>query len=46
MLALVEAAPDFEAFGLGLELIVFAALFAIGATLVLNWIVKTMRGSL
>ena len=45
MLGLVETAPDFEAFGLGLELIVFAALFGIGATLVLNWIIKTMRGS-
>ena len=43
--AAINPAPDFDSFTAGLELMVFTALFTIGALLVLNWIVKMMRGS-
>lgn len=43
-LAAIDPSPNFEAFASGIELMVFTALFTIGALLVLNWIIKTMRG--
>jgi len=45
VLAAIEVAPNLGAFVAGLELMVFTALFTIGALLVLNWIIKTMRSS-
>lgn len=42
-LAAIDPNPDFSAFGAGVELMIFTALFTIGALLVLNWIIKTMR---
>jgi hypothetical protein len=42
--AAIDPSPSFEAFGAGLELMVFTALFTICGLLVLNWILKTMRG--
>jgi hypothetical protein len=44
-LGAIDPSPNFSAFGAGLELIVFATLFTIGGLLVLNWIIKTMKGS-
>ena len=44
-LAAIDTGPDFGAFGAGVELMVFTALFAIAALVVLNWILKTMRSS-
>lgn len=44
-LAAIDPAPDFDAFGAGVELVVFTVLFTIGSFLVLNWIIRTMRSS-
>src|SRR4051794_3939526 len=44
-LAAIDPAPNMSAFGAGLEVIVFTVLFSISALLVLNWIIKTMKGS-
>jgi hypothetical protein len=44
-LAAIDPSPDFGSFTAGVELMVFVALFTIGAFLVVNWIIKTMRGS-
>jgi hypothetical protein len=41
----IDPAPNMSAFGAGLEVIVFTILFGIGSLLVLNWVIKTMRGS-
>lgn len=43
--AAIDPAPNFSAFGAGVELMVFVALFTVGALLTLNWIIKTIRGS-
>jgi hypothetical protein len=45
ILAAIDAGPKLSAFGAGLEIMVFAAVFTIGALLVVNWIIKTMRSS-
>lgn len=45
ILAAIDAAPNLSAFGAGLEIMIFAALFTVGALLVVNWIIKTMRSS-
>lgn len=45
LLAAIDPSPDFGAFGAGVELGIFTALFTISSLLVLNWIVKTMRSS-
>lgn len=42
-LAAITSAPDGEAFGLGVEVMVFTVLATIAALVVVNWIVKTMR---
>lgn len=43
--AAIDPAPAFDAFGAGVELMVFTALFTIGALLVVNWIIRAMRSS-
>lgn len=45
VLAAIDAAPNFSAFGAGVELGIFTGLFTIASLLVVNWIVKTMRSS-
>jgi hypothetical protein len=44
LFSVIDPAPNLSAFTAGVELMFFVALFTIGALLVLNWIVKTMRG--
>lgn len=44
-LAAIDPSPNFSAFGAGVELGIFTALFTIASLLVVNWIVKTMRSS-
>lgn len=41
----IDPAPDLGAFAAGVELVIFTTLFTIMTFLVVNWIVKTMRGS-
>lgn len=45
LLAAIDPSPNFSAFGAGVELGIFTALFTISSLLVVNWIVKTMRSS-
>jgi hypothetical protein len=45
LLGAIDPSPNFPAFGAGVELGFFIALFTISSLLVLNWIVKTMRSS-
>jgi hypothetical protein len=45
VIAAIDPSPNFSAFGAGVELGIFTALFTIGSLLVVNWIVKTMRSS-
>lgn len=44
-LGAIDPSPNFGAFASGVELMVFTALFTISVLLVLNWIIKTMKGS-
>lgn len=45
VIAAIDPSPNLGAFGAGVELGIFTALFTIGSLLVVNWIVKTMRSS-
>jgi len=45
LFAVIDPSPNFSAFGAGVELGIFTALFTISSLLVVNWIVKTMRSS-
>jgi hypothetical protein len=44
-LAAIDPSPNLSAFGAGVEIMIFTVLFSIGALLVLNWIIKTIKGS-
>jgi hypothetical protein len=45
LLGAIDPAPNFSAFTTGLEIMVFSVLLTISGLLVLNWIIKTMKGS-
>lgn len=41
----IDQAPDLDAFGLGVEVMIFVALFTALGLFAVNWIMKTIRGS-
>jgi hypothetical protein len=44
LVAAIDPAPNMDAFGAGVQIMVFTALATIAALVVIAWIVKTMRG--